>query len=213
MINVASNLWYFYDAYIVCFCTEGDLLSQWRGYARPGGYSIGLDPNTFPHTTLTNLDLIPVRYDANAHVERVRELVKRWRVAFRFGYDTASDIARRLGLVFATALTRTAVTFKHPAFHEEREWRLVLPRLQVETEAGPGHSVRYRARDGLILPYLPIDLVPGPEGNSPARLREIVVGPNREPVLANLALKRYLLHLGYPAASFPVTTSAAPLRT
>jgi len=120
MINVASNLWYFYDAYIVCFCTEGDLLSQWRGYARPGGYSIGLDPNTFPHTTLTNLDLIPVRYDANAHVERVRELVKRWRVAFRFGYDTASDIARRLGLVFATALTRTAVTFKHPAFHEVR---------------------------------------------------------------------------------------------
>ena len=31
------------DVYIACFCEEGDLLSQWRGYAASGGgYALGL---------------------------------------------------------------------------------------------------------------------------------------------------------------------------
>jgi hypothetical protein len=30
-----------YDFYITCFCAAPDLLSQWRGYGRSGGYAIG----------------------------------------------------------------------------------------------------------------------------------------------------------------------------
>ena len=33
------------DLYVLCFCEQGDLLSQWRGYASGGaGYAIGIDP-------------------------------------------------------------------------------------------------------------------------------------------------------------------------
>jgi len=31
------------DCYFICFCQRGDILSQWRGYARDGGVAIGLD--------------------------------------------------------------------------------------------------------------------------------------------------------------------------
>lgn len=34
------------DVFVTCFCEQGDLLSQWRGYAQAGeGYSIGIDGN------------------------------------------------------------------------------------------------------------------------------------------------------------------------
>lgn len=29
--------------FVVCFCEEADLLSQWRGYGTGGGYAVGLD--------------------------------------------------------------------------------------------------------------------------------------------------------------------------
>lgn len=30
-------------AYAVCFCDNGDPLSQWRGYGVDGGYALGFD--------------------------------------------------------------------------------------------------------------------------------------------------------------------------
>jgi hypothetical protein len=40
MFDVSKTM----DVFVSCFCEEGDLLSQWRGYAQAGeGYSIGVD--------------------------------------------------------------------------------------------------------------------------------------------------------------------------
>jgi len=36
-----------FNAYIACFCTNGDLLSQWRGYAGSSGYAIGFTGDIF----------------------------------------------------------------------------------------------------------------------------------------------------------------------
>jgi hypothetical protein len=32
-----------YATFVACFCENGNLLSQWRAYARTAGYSIGFD--------------------------------------------------------------------------------------------------------------------------------------------------------------------------
>src|ERR1700730_1271189 len=31
-----------FRVHVVCFCEDGDLLSQWRGYGADGGYAVGL---------------------------------------------------------------------------------------------------------------------------------------------------------------------------
>ena len=30
--------------FVTCFCSNGDLLSQWRAYAGSGGYAVGFTP-------------------------------------------------------------------------------------------------------------------------------------------------------------------------
>ncbi len=47
------------DYYVMCFCKENDILSQWRGYAPNGGVSIGFDFHTPVPFSIKNI------YDSN----------------------------------------------------------------------------------------------------------------------------------------------------
>ena len=41
--------------FIVCFCEDGDLLSQWRGYGADQGYALGFDTAHIQELTLGEL--------------------------------------------------------------------------------------------------------------------------------------------------------------
>jgi hypothetical protein len=46
------------EIYAVCFCEDGDLLSQWRGYGMVGtGYSIGMDGTSLQRSGMTTIGL------------------------------------------------------------------------------------------------------------------------------------------------------------
>jgi hypothetical protein len=55
------------DIYIACFCGNGDLLSQWRGYgAAGGGYAIGFAAKKAGHSFSPGVLLRRVIYERNA---------------------------------------------------------------------------------------------------------------------------------------------------
>src|ERR1700684_413334 len=61
-----------YDVYVACFCENGDLLSQWRGYPRTGGgYSLGFDTRLLRHG---NTACRRVVYDADDQRNIIRRL-------------------------------------------------------------------------------------------------------------------------------------------
>lgn len=63
--------------FITCLCEEKDLLSQWRGYASPGGYAIGFDTRTLHENYVKRSRegiLASVSYDAS----RSEEVAQRW---------------------------------------------------------------------------------------------------------------------------------------
>jgi len=213
MLCVANRFADYFDTYVVCFCRCGDLLSQWRGYGRGGGYAIGLDPSQLPLKTLPALELLPVTYDEERQVSQLRELVSRWRDVFVDPptYEQDQITWERAKVVFAQALSLTAVAFKHPAFREEDEWRLVYRRFRLLPQ--PGLAVSYRPLNEVLVPYVRIDVRnEGDPDSLRLPLTEIVIGPTRDRDIARNALDGFLNSLGYPTGSVRVRSASAPLR-
>ncbi len=211
MLTVVEEFYTIVEAYLVCFCADGDLLSQWRAYGQQGGYAIGFDPEVLNHLPLAGRALLlPVVYDHAQQDALVHDLVSRWRKLFTDIPPTDDNHqVRRLGaFVFAQCFALLAIAFKSVAFSEEKEWRLVCLRQRVVDDAGP--ELRFRARDSLITPYLAI----GAEDPTTARLpvRRIVMGPTRYPQVAGFGLLRLLKKLGYDESAVAIDPSTVPLR-
>lgn len=94
-INKAAHIYNVskFSPYICCFSEDGDLLSQWRGYASDGhGFAIGFDSNLFPlrkempkmanfgDKNKEKLYLSKIEYDIDKqkkHVEQLLEFILR----------------------------------------------------------------------------------------------------------------------------------------
>jgi len=131
--GVANAFEYGDQPFIACFCEEGDLLSQWRGYsAGDSGFSLGLDlhhwalsPGLPPRTYLRK-----VVYDRDAQRSSVREVVKAWLATAESLLDSGraqpQDVFPYPAIwALQEALAEHHLCFKDPAFAEEREWRLI----------------------------------------------------------------------------------------
>jgi hypothetical protein len=131
---------------------EEDLLSQWRAYCPDkGGYSIG-----FPTSQLLSMAakqrfrLTPCTYDEGVAI------AIDWVDAFWPRYRTKVDAGKNHGLAaseagyeFAMHVARFGAILKHPAFREEREWRLISDFV----EAGDP-SIDFRPRVDGVVPFL-----------------------------------------------------------
>lgn len=150
-----------FSPYVCCFSEDGDLLSQWRGYASDGsGFSIGFNSDIFPCThemprmanlgdeSKEKLNLSRIEYDADKQKSLVKHLVE---FALRHEengrqFDTnlmqvqsayLDSISQEMGIkqpfpYFNASMDAAirwlvgyAVIAKNPAFHEEKEHRLI----------------------------------------------------------------------------------------
>jgi hypothetical protein len=196
------------DVYVSCFCSWGDLLSQWRGYpSNGGGYALGLRPESikcgggvlrrviYDEETQRRLlyDLLAPIVDAVVSADPDK------------GKDLWDWLVRdHLGRVWAN-LEECSFCFKHPGFTEESEWRLVILRTRDRKQRPNGPPPDVRATRTGLLPYLKRSL----EGDAVA---EVVVGPSSQPTLAAAAAVQLLSNEGYENARAIVRHSAIPLR-
>lgn len=138
--------------FISCFCEEGDLLSQWRGYV-PGeaGVSLGFDlrfvealqKDIFGAPGSRGLYLRKVIYDPAEQRRRVRDVVETWLQTLSHliaadgpGHEWESVYPYPAIWSLSMALKEHHLSFKHPTFSEEREWRLIkLVDVQAEASA------------------------------------------------------------------------------
>jgi hypothetical protein len=86
------------------------------------------------------------------------------------------------------------VRFKHPAFEEEKEWRLIAqPRLLKEDDDGVVNSLKFRASRGVPMPY--IELLP--EGKL-LPIKSVRYGPTLERKRVEHSLGMLFRKHGYP---------------
>jgi len=187
--DMASNV----RVYVTAFSSKPDSLSQWRAYARPFGFAIGLDVT---HVLAVATD--PV--DAVLFYRCVYEPRKQLEI-IRYGinylieeYDRRKrepvpppDLVAQFGAHFLVLLLSMAASLKHPAFEEESEWRLVARLLASRAQV----LVR-RARIGprMFIPY--VELPIGTKAN-PLQVAKVIIGPTPNYPLARQGLDG-LLH-------------------
>lgn len=204
------------EIFVACFCTNPDLLSQWRGYANKGGgggYSIGFRPpgdlHAWPQAVSGGhqLSLRRVVYDPAEQDQEIADLIQRL-VAILDANPDDPVCQSAFSAHLVNGIAEVASWFKHAAFTEEDEWRIVYVRT---TDSDP-LELRHRSGNGLVIPYVALPLR-REVGYQPDALpiARIMCGPGAEPGLKIRGVQSFLdLHPKYDSVA--VEGSTTPLR-
>jgi hypothetical protein len=161
--------------YVACFCEHQDLLSQWRGYGASGeGFAIGFNTRWLRSLEDEGFRLERVIYDPDAQTDLLVQFFKYVTTIIAqdtFSEDEIVDVWQRAG----ASLSSLAIIFKHPAFLEEREWRMVSE-IEKRTERLPESFRRSGQR---IVPYVKISIPhdPDPTCLAAPAITRVVRGP------------------------------------
>lgn len=198
-----------FHAFVACFCEDGDILSQWREYAESGGgYSLGfkITPNIRIARSTSDFD------EAKApHFRKViycprkqRDLISEYLTTVAEGMkkglhgsaaqahdDTSSIVPAVMGVQAANVLLDMLLSFKHPAFEEENEWRLI----RVTLEDHLVEHLQFREAAGGLIPYRPTPLFKDdPDGQLIFPLGSVSFGPSLDPSRTRAPLELFLHH-------------------
>jgi hypothetical protein len=188
------------EIYLSCFCEDGDLLSQWRGYAAGQGYAIGFDAqqlaaaHAFYHNHPQKVQLIPVTYGLEQERERLREIIS----SVDLGSSDVRDAGAHHFIVWNILPLLASV--KHPSFREEQEWRLVcVPDVSLSAD------VQFRPSDFALIPYLNLRF-------DSSAVHEIVVGPGDNADLRCKGVDEFLRNDRDSYRHLEVKRSSSPFR-
>jgi hypothetical protein len=177
--------------YVTCFCEEGDLLSQWRGYSGGGGFALGFAPHALLDISLEQEE-DPTRGDLykSLHTELVR--IQYGDAAIQPVIDQiVAEIAPEPKAHSGTEgwhyamwkIVPALAGIKHGAFAEEREWRLIAL-------ADTSKDANFRVGPYGLIPFIAL------KANLQDALKEVVIGPGVHSDLRALATQRMLDHRG-----------------
>lgn len=175
------------------FRSNGNLLSQWRGYSSVGkGASLGFNADFVRRSAeQQRFKLGRCVYTPSVQQALIAQIVD--------GVEHLADIGEQgeFSQRFAhleTDLLRIAAILKHPSFEEEQEWRLVSPVISNYPEA----EVYFREGRSMLVPYMKFAL------NRPAQgsdlLDHVYLGPTPNISLSMNSLKMCLLKYGIQPA-------------
>jgi hypothetical protein len=212
--------------FAVCFCRNGDLLSQWRGYASfGGGYSIQVSTEQLRAMSRPSfhMSFVKVLYDRRQQERLAKQIILGGLKTLKPCLITHEAVSpARIYAIIGEAIGLTARTFslraKNPAFAEEEEWRLLYVTRRLGDLDLPR---RFRATARGITPYveIPTDLTPPenksgkyvvmPPGFASLPLTGVTVGPTAHTETAERSVRYLLQDYGF---DLPVTVSQIPLR-
>ncbi|MBK8246655.1 MAG: DUF2971 domain-containing protein [Gemmatimonadetes bacterium] len=188
------------ELFAACFCEDGDLLPQWRGYAERGaGYAIGFNSATLSQDG--EVLLLPVAYGEQATRARAGAAID-WIVeqaSKASGNASHEDLASSLTI----GLLLIAVAAKAEIFHHEREWRIlfVSPFSKLD-------DLLFREAAGMLVPYVELTIPKRSDGR--LDIRGVRCGPTLRDEAASAAVRMLLDKNNLPDVE--VTRSVAPLR-
>lgn len=171
-----------YSFYACCFSEEGDLLSQWRGYADDGnGVSIGFDESIISKI-LNSMPLVKfekVIYSEHIQKQKIKgiakSLIEELKKLCRNGLSQAElkEKSMKLFNVCFFKLFNLAVIMKNPFFKEEKEYRIFslmdFNKTSMDFEL---YNIEYFNRKNDLVPYINFDF-----SNNKSIIKEIILGP------------------------------------
>lgn len=209
--------------YVASFSQDSDNLELWRAYAAgTDGVALVFD-NEYPAKELTHFVVLPILhptiaiYDDSLKKRVLLTKISRFAIEYRKDiyadkktFTSHSDVD-----IWAHHLVRTLylnfVAFKHAAFKNENEIRLIVNPRQAMSFS----DIKHRVFSGRVVPYLSSSILYDEafiKANNSRRLplREVVVGPIAKQAVTIESIKVFLANAGYMNVS--VRPSNVPFR-
>ncbi len=181
------------------FRSNGNLLSQWRGYSRLGkGVSLGFDPDYILRCAKQqSFQIGKCIYSCKSQELLISQVVDAVEI-LAAGHDPESDreglaMDRSYHSIFhliESDLLRIAAILKHPSFREEEEWRIVSPVITDYIEA----PVLFREGTSMLVPFIQFNLIA--RDNSPISLEHLFLGPTPNITISMNSLTMFLSQNG-----------------
>jgi hypothetical protein len=190
-INVATRKRSFLG--VACFSETDDDLNQWRGYATLGqGVSVRFDFGRLQKTAKARLVQCNYnRSDVRAWAHEIRD----W---FEEQMGSPYDYLEVMMQHYVARSLEAGAGYKHEAFKDEKEWRLVTPAYgAIHYEAPRSASdmppdLKFRAGAFSLLPYTTLNI----KDADGWAIAGVCIGPTREKDLARNAVIEALYSYG-----------------
>jgi hypothetical protein len=207
-------------SYICCFSEHEPAvdnrfgrLSMWRAYGLKPGVAIILRPPAKYSATALGVFMSPVAYfgeeNLNAEIEAAIGRITRDREFI------AAQSRQAITFIAYRMLAMAALSIKHPAFEEEREWRLIHLPLEQRSQYVE-HAVETIGGVPQIVYKVPLRNVPETDINGislPELFDRVIIGPTQYPGPIYASLVEELSAAGVANAANKVFYSGIPLRT
>lgn len=206
-----------FDCYIACFCERDDLLNQWRTYAGSGGgFALGLKAKEIGRRwgqleRTQDFVLRRVVYDVDQQRNLLAAVIDGAIAVLASAtqgvdVDEANNVIARCCQFVRAETADYLLSFKHPAFEIEQEWRL----CHVVSTGEDGH-LKFREGPFGLTPYVCLDVTPMAGVNhNKLPLSRVTHGPVPNPENVRFALNKLLRSLNY--AFVEVAGSTLPVR-
>lgn len=188
-------------------------LSMWRAYCGNAGVAIVMNSETIlDGPGVLGVITAPVEYlDDAAFAKRLVEVSEKVQTETEYLKTLGKDAVTNLVLGM---LRISALSTKHPGFHEEKEWRVIHSPIFGASK----YLQRTIANiSGVPQPVFKIPLRTPSDGvrtgaELPALINRIIIGPSQYPVSLAKAFTELLREAGVPEPEKKVFISGLPLR-
>jgi Protein of unknown function (DUF2971) len=181
------------DPFVVSFCTTADRAAQWLHYGRSGtGYALGFET---ARLACEPFELAKVIYDSAEQRTTILAAIEHFERALH-GMLTGRDLQAKRALTEAAAYVAAksflaiAARFKHDAFRDEEELRLVTFRVHGATVPDGGSknpTVEFLSTGNRIVPYVTLKY-----SNDGFPLTSVLLGARADHATAETSLRLML---------------------
>ena len=186
-----------------CYSRDGDVLSQWRAYAGNGlGYALGFSARD----VVRNMPVHPLRV---LYSEKDQILEAKRTILAIHKFEETEEVKYGDGFFeFCRLFACDMAAFKNPAFHEEKEVRL-LHLLNFERSNNflrlvdpGGHTIKgdvegvpvqFRVRESMPAAFVELDFAYGSSVNP---IKEVVIGPRNDVMTSAISIFLETVGLG-----------------
>lgn len=189
------------NIFVICFCQKENSLNQWKYYGKESGIALEFNLKECEYTGLTcdsserSIQHSPYKviYDDIKKEKILIKLVNKMYKEFLKNHD---DKERTL-LHSLADIYGLCPLFKHKDFEDENECRLLFRPVYNDDKYDVRELVKYRKRDGILLPYMEIGMYAKKESSNPQPLiKNIIIGPGENQELLYKSIRHFALYTG-----------------
>lgn len=188
--------------FILCFCRDGNLLSQWEYYGKECGIAIEFDLDNCEYDGMTEFDEKKPNYPMLVVPRKILyDEQEKCKAIDTLRLHSINDTEK--AIILAMRSIAVASYMKHNAFVAEKEVRLLFSPIIFPNEqyADAFKIVDYRESNGTIKPYIKIKIKHKEPGKTP--IKSVTVGPGHNQQLVFNAMIK-LIQAQYSEKCVPI---------